>query len=389
MPPGGRRWAWALAAVAALALGPTAAPVAAHGEFSPTIRTFVDGSDPGERGLEFRIVPGDAARLGAVNRTRSELEVIATGGEAFLRIGPRGVFANVNSIDWYRSGNPDGFARPPAEARIGSPPRWERVARRPEWVWFDHRLHPGKVPLTQEIVSAGRRARLDGWTVPARFGGRDLKVSGHVEYRPILGAVVARLGSSPTPAPGIQAAVLPGRMPGIFLLNAGARPVTVIGKEGEPFARIGPRGTEVNLHSPTHAADQAAKGRRNDVAADASATPRWRRVDSVNRYSWLDSRALYARQVPPDAIAQGGERKVLRKWSVPLELGARRAEIAGTTSWVPSRRVGRAAAGEAGASSWMWLLAGGLPAGLGLLSALAMRRRAAAGSPPREFERVG
>lgn len=379
-----------LAAVAALALGPAAAPVSAHGEFSPTIRTFVDASDPDVKGLDFRIVAGDAARLGAVNRTRSVLEVIATGGEPFLRIGPRGAFANVNSIDWYRSGNPDGFARPPAEARIGSPPRWERVGRRPEWIWFDHRLHPGRVPLTREIVSAGRRARLDSWTVPAKLGDRDLRVTGHVEYRPILGAVVAKLGPSATPAAGIQAAVLPGRMPGIFLLNTGPRPVTVIGREGEPFARIGPRGTEVNLRSPTHAEDQAAKGRRTSVAADAAAPPRWRRVDSANRYSWLDSRALYARQEPPDAVAQGGERKVLRKWSVPLELGARRAELAGTTSWVPSHQAGRAAAGEADASSWTWLLAGGLPAGLGVLAAVALRRRReGVRGAARELERVG
>ena len=261
MPAGLRRSAGALAA-AAFALGPGTVPASAHGEYSPTIRTFVDGSHPRVQGLDFRIVPGDAARLGAVNRTGSELAVMATGGEAFLRIGPRGVLANVNSIDWYRSGNPDGFARPPAEARIGGPPRWERVTRRPEWVWFDHRLHPGKVPLTREIVSAARRARLDSWTVPAKLGGRDVEVSGHVEYRPILGAVVAQLGSSPTPLPGIQATVLPGRVPGIFLLNGGPRPVTVIGREGEPFARIGPRGTEVNLRSPTHVDDQAAKGRR-------------------------------------------------------------------------------------------------------------------------------
>jgi len=387
MPTGLRRWAGALAAVA-LSLGPATA-ASAHGEYSPTIRTFVDGSDPQVRGLDFRIVPGDAARLGAVNRSGSELAVIATGGEPFLRIGPRGVLANVNSIDWYRSGNPDGFARPPAEARIGGPPRWERVSRRPEWVWFDHRLHPGKVPFTREIVSAERRARLDSWMVPAKLGGRALEVTGHVEYRPILGAVVPELRSSPTPLPGIQAAVLPGRVPGIFLLNAGPRAVTVIGREGEPFARIGPRGTEVNLRSPTHVDDQAAKGRRAPLAGDADAPPRWRRVDTANRYSWLETRALYAQQVPPETVVQSGERKVLRTWSVPLDLGTRRAEIAGTTSWVPSHQAGRAASGEADAS-WTWLLAGGLPAGLGLLAALQLRRRRAAVSDPsRELERVG
>ena len=43
-------------------------------------------------------------------------------------------------------------------------------------------------------------------------------------------------------------------------MNAGTEPVTVLGKEGEPFARIGPRGVEVNERSPTHVDDQVAKG---------------------------------------------------------------------------------------------------------------------------------
>lgn len=122
--------------------------------------------------------PGPAARLAAVNDTGEELEVLGTDGEPFLRIGPAGTYANVNHIDWYRSGNPDGQATPPPGADIGSGPRFERVSSEPEWAWFDHRLHPGTVQVSPEAREAQRTARLDEWTVPARLGGDAIEING-------------------------------------------------------------------------------------------------------------------------------------------------------------------------------------------------------------------
>jgi len=358
-----------------LLLAGGAATAGAHGESSPTIQTLVDEVDPGVEGLEFRVVRGRSARLAALNRTGQDLVILGRGDRPFLRIGPRGVYADVNSLDWYRSGNPDGIATPPPEARIGGPPRFEPVVARSSFAWFDHRLHPGTVRVPREALEAQRTARLDDWTVPARLGDEQLEVRGHVEYRPLLGAVGAELLSSSEPLPGVQVTLLQGPLPGFFLLNLGDRPVTVIGKEGEPFVRIGPRGVEVNLRSPTHLDDQFARGETPPVSADAGAPPRWRRMAPDARYAWLDTRALYARQRPPRQVAEGGRRVVLKRWAIPLEAGANRVELRGATSWLPSaesvRREGSGLGGgglAAVAAAAVFLVA--------LLAAVALRRRA-------------
>lgn len=350
----------------------------AHGETSPTIQTLVDEVEPDVAGVDFGVLPGPAARLSARNATGEVLEVLGLRDRPFLRIGPGGVQADVNSIDWYRSGNPDGIATTPRGVRLTGPPRWERVSRRPAWAWFDHRLHPATVQVPPEALEAQRTARLDDWVVPTRLGGRDVEVRGHVEYRPLLGAISPELESPAALTPSVQVSLLRGRLPGLLLVNTGARVVTVFGKEGEPFARIGPRGVDVNERSPTHVDDQVAKGEIaavSDGGADASAAPQWRRVSSASSYAWLETRALYPGQRPPREISEGRERVVLEKWTVPVQAGARRLEIRGTTSWVPFRTAVAAASGT-GDGSVAWLVAGGAVVLLALAGAAVARRRA-------------
>jgi hypothetical protein len=56
-------------------------------------------------------------------------------------------------------------------------------------------------------------------------------------------------------------------VPALFLVNRGAEPVVVTGRDGEPFLRLGPNGAEVNRRSPTWADDARAQGRELTVAS--------------------------------------------------------------------------------------------------------------------------
>lgn len=365
-----------MGAAAVLAVG--GAQAHAHGETSPTIQTLVDEIEPEISGVEFSVLPGPAARLVAENRTAETLEVLGRDDRPFLRIGPGGVRADVNSIDWYRSGNPDGIATTPRGVRLTGPPRWEHVSTRLSWAWFDHRLHPGTVQVPPEAVEAQRTARLDDWTVPTRLGDRLVEVRGHVEYRPLLGAISPELESPSALTGSVQVSLLRGRLPGLLLVNTGKRLVTVFGREGEPFARIGPHGVEVNEHSPTHVDDQVAKGEIVAASAgggDASAAPRWKRVSGASSYAWLETRALYPGQRPPREISEGRERVVLEEWVVPLDTRDGRVEIRGNTSWVPFRTTASAASG-APQGALGWLAAGGGAVLLALGAAVGVRRRA-------------
>lgn len=371
----GRLTACALA-VAGLWLVAPVQDAFAHGESTPTIVTVIDRVTQRPPGLDMRIIRDKAARLQVTNRTGRDYEALSGSGDPFLRIGPRGVFANVNSITWYLSGNPDGQAEPPKSARIGGPARWVRISRRSSWTWFDHRMHPGTVRVGQESINGQRRARLDDWVVPGRLGGRRLDVAGHVEYRPLRGNVVTSFIGPAAPAPGVQVQLLPGRLPGMFLANSGPRPVTVIGRDGRPFARIGPKGVEVNVHSRTHVEDQVAKGLRRTLNV-SDGPPVWKRISGDTHYAWLDVRARYSRAAPPEAVTAGTGKRLLGRWQIPLKAGGREIALKGKTTWVPLPQVAATAPKNVDRSTAMELGLGALGLCAAIGGAVVLRRRAA------------
>lgn len=331
------------------------------------------------------MIRDQTAQLAVVNHTGRELSILAKGGDPFLKIGPRGVFANVNSATWYRSGNPDGVSNPPKDVKIGGPPRFVRVSPKSEWRWFDHRMHPGTVRVGKSTLRDQTRARLDDWTVPARLGAMPLKFVGHVEYRPLRGNVASALTEGSQPASGVQVQFLAGRLPGLLLVNTGRVPVTVTGKDGRPFVRVGPRGVEVNLRSQTYVEDQIAKQEKAIAPTIAGPAVQWHRVSADTHYAWLDTRTRYPRGQPPASIVNGTSKHLLSRWSVPVQVGSRRTAVKGTTTWIPIPEVAAKAPEKIGASKWLRLGGGALGLTLALLGALALRARASR-RPERELE---
>jgi hypothetical protein len=140
---------------------------------------------------------------------------------------------------------------------------------------------------------------------------------------------------------GVQVAVTPSLVPGMFLANTGPRPVTVLGREGEPFLRFTrAEGTEANLRSPSYVDVQRLRGEPPDAPADSRAEPRWRQVEDVPQYGWLETRARYGPEQPPDEVIRRADPTVLTNWTVPLESGSRRFDLKGRTSWVPFTQLG-------------------------------------------------
>ena len=376
MTPGSARRAL-LAAVCLLAALPPGA--AAHGEASPLIRSVVEEIAPSVEGVGFATVRGPAAQVAVSNRTRETLEILSADGEPFLRIGPRGVEGNIASPAWYASGNPDGRGRP--DVRPGARPRWRLVSRRPEWAYFEHRLHPREVAIPREALAERRPVKLRSFAVPFRHGGRPGEVRGRIEFRPVLGTVVPRVLSGAAPLAGVSVAALPDELPGMLLQNASPRTVTVMGGDEEPFARVGPRGVELNLRSPVAAQNLRPLGERSAVAVDPRARPVWRRVGSQPSLSWIEPRARYAPEQPPDEVVRSTEPVRLRAWEIPLVAGTRRVTVRGTTDWVPTDAAGRPRQPEAartgGADGVLLGLLGGATL-LALCVGVALRLRARA-----------
>lgn len=318
-----------------------AGPGYADGQ-SASVYGVVDRVQPRLGDVEIRVENGPFTLISVENPTDTYLDVLADTGEPFLRIGPRGVFANLNSPQWYLSNSPDASAAVPPSAREESRPRWGRVSSAPKWAWFDERLNPHEGEHMAAMTDAHEVTKLADWSVPLSYGGSKVKVDGHLEYRPLLGTTESRLTSSNEVMPGVTANLLPGSVPGLFLENTTNQTVLVRGRQGEPFARVGPDGTQVNTRSATYADDQRARGLEPPAPVDASRPPLWEKVSDTPLFTWLESRAVYAASQSAEEMSEDSRPVTLGTWEIPLEIDGSGYRIEGATVWTPSEQHGDA-----------------------------------------------
>jgi hypothetical protein len=270
------------------------------------------------------------------NKSPTEVSVIAPTGEAFLRIGPQGVFANWTSPFWFDSNSPAGAGRMPDWVKPGpeNPPDWRRVSADPSWGWYDHRLHPVERYVDPKIKAKRQTARLGNFSIPIRYGDQDGGIEGYFEYKPPLGSWKTVLKSSETPAEGVKVGIVSSNIiPALYVENNSPKTVTVLGREDEPFVRLGPK-AEVNVASPLYVEIAQAKGETPNASADAQAPPNWQEVGTRPRYGWLELRARPPSEPPKKAVESKSSTDVV-KWSVPMVIGEERVKLAGVTQFVP------------------------------------------------------
>ena len=132
--------------------------------------------------------------------------------------------------------------------------------------------------------------------------------------------------------------------------------LTVLGFDREPYIRFEPAAVYLNVRSPTYYLNRP-RPLYAPAGTSVAAPPEWKRVTHGNTYSWHENR-LHALE----RLVNGGKARTVGRWSVPVEVGARRSLIAGTLSYVP------------GPHGWVWPLA--VIAAIGVaLAAAALRRR--------------
>ena len=351
-----------------------AVPHAAAHEADPRIVTTLVEVEPDlPSQVVVQVQAGIATQLVADNPTATVLEVLGTQGRPFLRMSSAGVFADVANEEFFTTANPTGAA--PRGAGAEGPPRWVQISRATSWGWYDHRLHPDEV---RAPADEDRPARLGGFEVPFRYGSTPVAVRGTVDFRPLLGAFLV----SADPAPrGLQVQALPGRLPGVFLSAPPGVPVTVEGRDGEPFLRMTPAGVEVNTRSRTHVEDRQARG---EIAGPPSPTPDFALVaPGASSYTWLDARLRYPEDLPPTDVLRADEPTVVKEWDVPVAVAGDPAVLTGDVTWVPeadaAARVGAPVADEPRGSVLPYVVGGA--AALALALAVLLLRRARRAQP--------
>ncbi len=340
----------AVAAAAALTVGPVATPASAHGGDGLT-QPVIDQLSPLPPGITIQVAYSVNYEMLVGNRTPQVITFLADSGEPFLRIGPAGVEGNFASPTFYASNAPEGLSQFPPEAKPGPgvTPSWRKISAQPEWGWYDHRLHPTVSYVPPAIVKANQPAVLGTWRIPFRVGdgaGQPGEVKGRFEFRPPTGSYTMVQHSPPNPADGVKIQVVPSAtVPAVFVENLGTDPVVVLGRDGEPFARIGPKITEVNLRSPTWAEIEQSLGHDPPAEADPAAGPQWQAVSDTPRWSWPEFRAAAPKADPPAAVVKAGKAVTVKNWSIPYLIADRRAAVDGVTRGVPIATLRRQAAG--------------------------------------------
>jgi hypothetical protein len=334
----------------------------AHEETSLDALSILDRVQPDPQGISFRVVQITQPSLVATNRTDEPLVIFGPQGEPFLRIADGKVEANLRSEISYAMGDPTGgHATAQRDLDPERSPRWRLIGRRRSWSWFDPRIR-------------FRDAETRQWTIDARLGPRAIRLTGtfeplegHGHFRTVL--------VEPIQVPDLEVRLLEGLVPAVYVHNETEREMSIIGRAGEPFLRIGPKGVFGNTRSPDYWLGGTQTVRAVPAGADPSKPPRWQRLSDIPLWSWLEFRARL-----PVAAQQrsklGSVRRTVLSWTTPMRLGQEAIRVRGRVDWIPPRAEQQTATETFDVGPW--LAAGGavLIAGAALL----MRRRLRSGA---------
>jgi hypothetical protein len=377
-PPVIRRFR-ALALALALALvGLPAAPASAHAG-DGLAQPIFEHMAPTVPGINVQVAYSANYQLLVSSTNPETVTFLADSGEPFLEIGPTGVRGNFASPTFYNSNSPEGLSSFPDQARPGPDvaPIWRKLSAQPSWGWYDHRLHPAELYVPPETVKANKVAVLGRWAVPFRFAGQPGELAGRFEFRPPTGSYTTVQKSPVTPIEGVKVQVVSAStVPAIFVENLSPEPVVVLGRDGEPFARIGPNISEVNVKSPAWAEMQQALGKDPSDEADARAEPKWQQIADTPRWRWLEFRAAAPKADPQKEIVERDRATTVKNWSVPYLVGDKRYSVEGITQFVPIAQLRQRASGQSsGSRSKTPIYAGLGVAGVAALAVFGWRRR--------------
>ncbi|HEX2239971.1 MAG TPA: hypothetical protein VHJ82_02335 [Actinomycetota bacterium] len=152
-------------------------PLEGHGHFS----TAIDISDR-PNGLDIQFLFGNVPGIYVRNSTGKVLQVPGLQDEPFLRIGPRGTFANMRSPTYHFAGT-QALARVPQDTDPSAKPSWKRVSSKPIWAWLELRARLPAEAQLRSVLGAERRTVLS-WTTPMYLAGDLIELKGELDWIP-------------------------------------------------------------------------------------------------------------------------------------------------------------------------------------------------------------
>ena len=151
-------------------------PLDHHGHF------VSDLESPGLEGLDVRLVQGPVPVVYVRNDRSEVLEVLGSADEPFLRVGPKGVFANVMSPTYYSAGALT-IKEIPRWADATARPRWRRLSEQPAWAWLEYRAAVSPEMQQRDVLGSSPHT-IQRWSSPMTLGGEPLELQGRVRWVP-------------------------------------------------------------------------------------------------------------------------------------------------------------------------------------------------------------
>lgn len=121
----------------------------------------------------------------------------------------------------------------------------------------------------------------------------------------------------------------------LLLSSTSAKPVVVLGYQGEPYLRMIPGGVWTNANSPSTYLNMSRKGVAPPPTATADAKPRWVKATDSRLYAWHDHRIHWMGALPAAVKKDPAHAHHVLDWEVPILFGKERVLIHGRLDYRP------------------------------------------------------
>jgi hypothetical protein len=165
-----------------LLLAPPASAHTVSGVGATNWKSVLTSVSPAVPGLSVKLVE-DGSRVEVTNHG-PEIVVIGYQGEPYLRVGPLGVFENLNSPATYLNCSRTGCAFP-AGINKDAPPQWKKISSGQTARWHDHRAHyMGSTP-PPDVLRAPNQVHVEAnWTIMMTQGQTPITITGNYTWIP-------------------------------------------------------------------------------------------------------------------------------------------------------------------------------------------------------------
>lgn len=123
----------------------------------------------------------------------------------------------------------------------------------------------------------------------------------------------------------------------LILRNDTRHDVVVLGYDGEPYLRVGPRGVFENMRSPaTYLNRSRIPTSKPPRFANPTASPVWHKVSSAPEAKWHDHRAHFmGTEDPPEVTRDTSSRHLIDRWNVEFRTNGKTVRASGELLYVP------------------------------------------------------